>query len=147
MRAPSEAELRYLQPPKSTILPAEGASVEMQRFGPRPVIVATINGVGAYRFIVDTGATLVSMSGREARRLGIDYRLEGTPATSSTASGISAIYIVRLDRVKVGDIEMRNVRAAIHDGDFPARALLGMSFLNRVELRRDGDVLELRQKF
>lgn len=109
-------------------------------------VLGSINGYPV-DFIVDTGATLVSMSAREARRLGIDYRVVGTPGRSSTASGMAAIYVVNLDRVRVGDIVLRNVQAAVHDGDFPPSALLGMSFLGRLNMHQDGPVLELQQKF
>ena len=110
------------------------------------LVVGSINGF-PINFIVDTGATLVSMSGREARRLGIDYRAVGTPGMYSTASGLDKIYVVRLDRVKIGEIELRNVQAAIHEGDFPPATLLGMSFLSRLTMRQDGQVLELQKKF
>ena len=110
------------------------------------LVLGSINGYPV-KFIVDTGATLVSLSGREAKRLGIDYRVVGTPGQSSTASGIEKIYTVNLDRVKVGDIELRNVLGAVHDGDFPPAALLGMSFLSRLNMRQDGQVLELELKY
>ena len=110
------------------------------------VVLGSINGFPV-KFIVDTGATLVSLSGREAKRLGIDYRVVGTPGRSSTASGVEKIYVVNLDKVKVGDIEIRNVRGAVHDGDFPPATLLGMSFLSRLTMRQDGLVLELEKKF
>lgn len=45
-----------------------------------------------------------------------------------TASGKETVYIVELDTVKVGDIELRNVTAAVHDSDFPDVILLGNSF-------------------
>ena len=110
------------------------------------VVLGSINGFPV-KFIVDTGATLVSLSGREAKRLGIDYRVVGTPGQSSTASGVEKIYVVNLTKVKVGDIEIRNVRGAVHDGDFPPATLLGMSFLSRLTMRQDGQVLELEKKF
>ena len=110
------------------------------------VVLGSINGFPV-KFIVDTGATLVSLSGREAKRLGIDYRVVGTPGRSSTASGIEKIYVVNLDKVKVGDIEIRDVRGAVHDGDFPPATLLGMSFLSRLTIRQDGQVLELEKKY
>ena len=127
--------------------PPEQATV---RIWPTPnrmyLVVGSINGYPV-DFIVDTGATLVSLSGREARRLGIDYRVVGTPGQSSTASGIDPIFLVNLDRVRVGDIELRNVRGAVHDGEFPPATLLGMSFLGRVSMRQDGPVLELKKRF
>ena len=110
------------------------------------LVTGSINGFPV-KFIVDTGATLVSLSGREAKRLGIDYRVVGTPGYSSTASGIEKIYLVTLNKVRVGDIELRNVEGAVHDGDFPPSALLGMSFLGRLTMRQDGQVLELEKKY
>lgn len=110
------------------------------------LVTGSINGFPV-NFIVDTGATLVSLSGREAKRLGIDYRVVGTPGYSSTASGIEKIYLVKLNKVRVGDIELRNVEGAVHDGDFPPAVLLGMSFLGRLSLRQDGQVLELEKKY
>jgi aspartyl protease family protein len=110
------------------------------------VVLGSINGYPV-KFIVDTGATLVSMSGREAKRLGIDYRVTGRRGRSTTASGITEIFTVTLDRVKVGDIELRNVRGAVHDGDFPPATLLGMSFLSRLNMRQDGQALELELKY
>jgi aspartyl protease family protein len=98
------------------------------------------------RFVVDTGASLISMNERQARRIGLNYRLEGDRASSSTASGVDPIYVVNLDRVRVGDIELRDVPAAVHRGDFPQTILLGNSFLRRISLRREGRMLELHQK-
>ena len=109
-------------------------------------VLGSINGYPV-DFVVDTGATLVSMSGREAKRLGIDFRVTGRRGQSTTASGVAEIFLVTLDRVKVGDIELRNVRGAVHDGDFPPATLLGMSFLSRLKMRQDGQVLELELKY
>ena len=106
----------------------------------------SINGFPV-QFIVDTGATLVSMSRNQAKRLGIDYRIEGQPAVSTTASGLSRIYRVRLKRIKVGEIELRDVEAAVHDGNFPPVTLLGMSFLSRLDIQRASGALELKRKY
>jgi aspartyl protease family protein len=102
----------------------------------------SING-RAMEFVVDTGATLVSINAGQARRLGIDFRVTGEPAVSQTAAGPARVYLVRFDRVRLGDIELRNVGGAVHDGDFPEVALLGMSFLGQLDLRREGLMLEL----
>lgn len=109
-------------------------------------VTGSINGYPV-DFLVDTGATLVAMNRNQARRLGIDHRVEGEPGMSSTASGLARTWYVTLDRVRVGDIALRNVKAAVLDGDFPTEVLLGMSFLNRVDMRRDGRLLELRKKY
>ncbi|HLA75936.1 MAG TPA: TIGR02281 family clan AA aspartic protease [Gammaproteobacteria bacterium] len=108
--------------------------------------VGSINGL-PINFMVDTGATFISMNGNEARRLGIDYRLTGQPARTSTASGIEQAYHVKLQRVRVGDIELRDIDALVLDGAFPTEVLLGMSFLGRLEIQHAGKVMELRKKY
>jgi aspartyl protease family protein len=104
-----------------------------------------INGF-SMNFVVDTGATLVAMNSHEARRLGINYRIDGREGLAQTASGTAKIYLVNLERVRVGDIEIRNVRGAVHEGDHPPMVLLGNSFLNELNLKRDGRVMELHEK-
>lgn len=98
-------------------------------------------------FIVDTGATWVSMNEHQARRLGIDFRYQGTPEAMSTANGVVKVYKVTLDTVKVGDITAHNVTAAVHEGSSPEIILLGMSFLGQVDMQHKGDMLELRKKY
>ena len=106
----------------------------------------SINGYPV-QFMVDTGATLVSMNRQQAKRLGIDYRVEGEPAVSTTASGYSKIYLVNLKRVKIGEIELNNIKAAVHDGNFPPITLLGMSFLGQLDMLSTGGGLELSRKY
>jgi aspartyl protease family protein len=109
-------------------------------------ISGSINGTHV-PFVVDTGATLVSMNGNIAKKLGIDFKLEGKEAYSNTASGKDKVYIVKLKKVKVGDIELHNVEGAVHEGNFPITTLLGMSFLGKLDMKREGRVLELHKKY
>lgn len=104
----------------------------------------TINGM-AVRFLVDTGATSIAMSATEAKRLGINY-LAGTRTTSQTAAGVVPVYLVRLDSVRVGDITANDVEAVVIENNTMTVALLGMSFLNRVEMRREGVTMTLMQR-
>ncbi len=98
------------------------------------------------RFLVDTGATLVSLSVADARRMGIDY-LSGQRGYSLVADGRKvASYRVKLDSVTLGDITIFGVEASIGEGDIGA-ALLGMSFLSRTEMRREGQVLTLTKRY
>ena len=106
----------------------------------------SINGMPV-GFLVDTGATWVAISAQEARRLGIDYRVEGEPGSAVTASGISRAYLVTLDRVTVGGLTLRNVKAAVLPGNLPHIPLLGMSFLGRLHMENDGRSLRLRKKY
>lgn len=107
--------------------------------------VGSING-RPVNFLVDTGATAIAMSANEARRLGIAFRVEGEPVGVSTASGVVKGHRVTLDRVGVGDLTLRNVEALIIAGERPEQVLLGMTFLNRVEMRQDGTMMVLRAK-
>lgn len=107
-------------------------------------ISGSINGFST-RFLVDTGATHIAMNRNEARRMGINYRLEGLSGQTSTASGITKAWYVTLDRVRVGGIEIRDVSAAVIDGDFPVETLLGNSFLSRLDMARNGRLMELRK--
>jgi aspartyl protease family protein len=104
-----------------------------------------VNG-GTVRFLVDTGATQVSLSSADAGRLGIDYR-KGQPALMGTANGTTIAYRVTLNTVRIGDIEVNNVDAAVLEGSQMPFALLGMSFLNRMEMKREGQVMVLTRRF
>ena len=99
------------------------------------------------KFLVDTGASSVAMNRNTAKKLGIDFRYKGTPGWANTANGPVKTYRVKLDSVRVGEIELTNVQGAVLDGSSPRYILLGMSFLNRVEMQRDGELLLLRKKW
>lgn len=103
-----------------------------------------ING-GAVRFVVDTGATSIALPARDAARLGLDYR-KGQPGLTQTAAGLVAVYRLRLDSVRVGGIELTSVEAVVIEQGLDI-ALLGMSFLNRVEMRNEGQVMTLTRRF
>lgn len=104
-----------------------------------------INGE-ATRFLVDTGATFVTLSGRKARSLDIDYR-RGIPGTAQTASTIVTVWQIRLDSINVGGIEVLNVDATVIAGDQPPDVLLGNSFLKHTRMHNAGSVLELKKRF
>ena len=108
------------------------------------VVDGAING-SPIRFLVDTGATSVALPGAEARRLGIDY-LKGPTSYTKTANGRVRVYVVRLDTVRLGGIELAGVDAVVIEQGLDT-ALLGMSFLNRVEMRRDGPTMTLIRRF
>jgi aspartyl protease family protein len=108
-------------------------------------IEGAVNRV-ALRFLVDTGATMVSLPQREADRLGLDYRA-GRRGSSHTANGIATVYLVKLDSIRIGEIELHGVDALVHEGPGLEQALLGMSFLNRVNMQRDGETMTLIQRF
>jgi len=97
-------------------------------------------------FMVDTGATFIAMNAPQAKRLGIQYRMEGQPVTTNTASGTAMGYQVTLQRVRLGEIELRDIDAIVLEGNSPTEVLLGMSFLGRLEMQHSGQVMQLKSK-
>jgi aspartyl protease family protein len=108
------------------------------------VTQGAING-NPVRFLVDTGATSIALPGRDAERLGIDYR-KGARGMSQTANGPVAVYRVVFDSVRLGGIELRMVEGVVIEQGLDI-ALLGMTFLNRVEMKRDGETMTLIRRF
>jgi len=106
----------------------------------------SING-HSVRVLVDTGASTVAMSSVEAERLGIDYEREGIPVGVSTAAGLSRGHAVKLHQVKVGSIALSNVGAVVIEGNSPPQVLLGMTFLSRVAMEHEGNILRLKARY
>jgi aspartyl protease family protein len=103
-----------------------------------------VNG-GAVRFLVDTGATTIALPAADAKRLGINY-LKGDQGLVQTANGSASAYRVKLDTVRLGDITLNGVDAVVLEGGLTT-PLLGMSFLNRTEMKRDGETMVLTKRF
>lgn len=124
----------------------------------QPAQISIAKGIGGHfwvagsiggrtvQFLVDTGATAVAMNENAAKRLGIDYRVEGQPMVVNTASGTAQAWSIKLDSVKIGGIEVLGVEAAVVAGEAPTEVLLGMSFLNRVRWREEQGMLLLESK-
>ena len=105
---------------------------------------ATVNG-RSVRFLVDTGASLTMLSRADAQRVGLDYR-GGAPANVTTANGVVNGWQVSLDSVSVGETTVRDVDAVVVDNDTLPVGLLGMNFLNRFDMHRQGSTLLLRRR-
>ncbi|RZI41248.1 TIGR02281 family clan AA aspartic protease [Herbaspirillum sp. HC18] len=121
------------------------ASVTLQADGQGHYMVnGQING-GAVRMLLDTGATMIAMPASDAVRLGIDYK-KGAVSYMNTANGVVPAYKVKLNTVKVGDVEINQVDAVVQEQGLPI-ILLGMSFLNRTEMRREGEQMVLTKRF
>ena len=82
--------------------------------------------------MVDTGASMVALTYDDARRAGIYPRDSDFTGRSSTANGIARFAPVDIDRVSIGGIEVRNVRAAVMEDGKLETSLLGMSYLSKV---------------
>jgi len=103
-----------------------------------------INGKMA-QFMVDTGASAVSMSITDADRMGIDYK-SGRPVQLSTANGSIMGWQTSLASVRVGDVEVFNVPAVVAPREMPF-ILLGNSFLTRFQMNRTNEEMVLTRRF
>jgi aspartyl protease family protein len=126
--------------------PAAAASYAVVPTNDRGDLVADgeVNGMPV-RFAVDTGATFVTLPAREASRLGLDYH-NGQKLVMETANGNVSAYRLKLDTVRVGGVAVHTVDAVITEGDSLPVALLGMSFLNRTDMKREGTILTLTKR-
>jgi len=107
---------------------------------------ADVNGI-SMKFMVDTGASLVTISSGDAKRAGINY-LAGQKAMLQTANGTMSAYRVKLDTVRLGEITLNNVDGVVVEGNVMGEhGLLGMSFLNRLNMRREGSTMTLTRSF
>ena len=101
-------------------------------------LTAEVNGAPV-RFVVDTGASEMVLTRRDAERAGLDPAGLVYLGQARTANGTVATATVTLDSVRIGPVEDRGVRALVNRGEMDV-SLLGMSYLNRfeaIEMRRD----------
>lgn len=103
-----------------------------------------INGRST-QFMVDTGATSIAMSAEEARRLGLAFE-NGPKIYGNTANGPVTGYRVTLTSVRIQDVEVHNVEAAVLPLPMP-HILLGNTFLTRFQMKRENDTLTLTRRF
>ena len=92
--------------------------------------------------MLDTGATDVAIPQELAERLKLE---KGPGVRLSTANGLSEGYRTRIDRLQLGDIVLRDVRALVAPGLGGTQVLLGMSALKQLEFSQKGGTLVLRQ--
>jgi aspartyl protease family protein len=95
--------------------------------------------------MVDTGATSIAMSAEEARRLGLAFE-NGPKIYGNTANGPVTGYRVTLTSVRIQDVEVHNVEAAVLPLPMP-HILLGNTFLTRFQMKRENDTLTLTRRF
>jgi aspartyl protease family protein len=105
----------------------------------------TVNGLPV-RFMVDTGASLVSLPSSVARQAGVDLS-HATPVVINTANGHARAQRVVINSLKLGQIRANLVEALVVDDAALSQPLLGMSFLNRTNMLREGDTLVLTQRY
>jgi aspartyl protease family protein len=106
-------------------------------------VQGSING-HVMQFLVDTGATSVSISVAEAERMRLDYKA-GQQIRVNTANGVSPAWRVRLSSIRMGDVEVYDVEAVVVPTPLPF-GLLGNSFLTRFQMTRQNDLMVLEKR-
>jgi len=96
-------------------------------------------------FMLDTGATAIALSADDAQRIGLDYS-KGQRVLMNTANGTATGYKLRLQSVRVGDVEVYDIDAIVSPQGMPY-VLLGNSFINRFSMRRDADQMVLEKRY
>jgi len=104
-----------------------------------------INGA-ALKFLIDTGATTVALNSGDAKFAKIDYK-KGEPVLVSTANGVVTAYRVTIANLKIGGITLSQVEGSVLEGGFPSVVLMGMSALNRMEVKHQGSTMTLTKKY
>ena len=87
------------------------------------------------------------MSSTQAKRLGINYKLDGKPTWVSTASGVEPAVKIVIDKVTISGVTVRSVEGLVIEGEEPSTPLLGMSYLNRFQIIDDGHMIRLKRKY
>lgn len=128
-------------------------SVQTLVSGDKQIVTLVRNPYGHYRasgyinnreveFMVDTGATTVAVPASLEAQLGLQ---RGVPIEVRTANGTVRAFLTRLDSVRLGTIELHDVKATINPSLDGNEILLGMSFLKQLEFTQRGDSLILSQ--
>lgn len=130
---------RRQNPNQSLSSTVDEVVLKRNRYG-HYVAPGAINGQPVV-FLLDTGATRVSIPAGLASRLGLK---RGAPGIANTANGQVTVYSTTLDSVSLGGITQQGVRGSINPGMDGEEILLGMTFLKHLELVQRGDTLLLR---
>ncbi len=136
--------------------PAPPAKHAVKKRSKETTLVVKANPLGGYdsmgeingkavHFIIDTGATYVSLSKATADKLRLKYS-KTKPIRMQTASGQDRSYLTKIRTISIGDIVLHDVPAAISTHDYPEHPLLGMSFLGQLDISQRGNQMSLRKR-
>ena len=121
-----------------------GGEVRLERSGDSHFYADTEVDGTSIRMMVDSGASIVALTRRDAEAIGIDVDRLPVGGMARTAGGDVPMRTVMLDSVEVDGIEVRGVQAAVVDADMGV-SLLGQSFLSKLDaVNVEGDTMTLR---
>jgi len=143
--AGSRSTVQLGQAPVSVVSRGSGSQRVVLVADPRGHFVqqGQINGQ-PMEFMVDTGASTIALGQAQAQRLGLDYR-SGQPVRMNTANGIAQGWRLRLDSVRLGDVQVFGVEAVVMSQPMPY-VLLGNNFLNYFQMTRTPDQMVLEKR-
>jgi len=147
VRISQKAQLEQGSETVSGVEPSQVAIVQPERDEPLPVIGrkarlkmddrghfvtdARMNGRNV-EVLVDTGATTVAINNKTARKLGIILNASDFKHAVNTANGQTLAAAATIDSIRIGNVTVNNVQAAVLDDDALQVTLLGMSFLKEL---------------
>lgn len=135
-------DIRRQTLPHKPVTTANGTEIRAAEDG-HYYIDTTVNGTNV-RFVVDTGATNIVLTERDARRIGLNPDTLAYTGRASTANGMVLTAPVRLKSFLLGPFKDEDVRAMVNGGDLDT-SLLGMSYLSLFEMTLTQDRLILRR--
>ena len=128
----------------SSIPDKNGGEVRLERDRDSHFYVDAIVNGASVRMMVDSGASIIALTRRDAEAIGIDVDSLPEAGSANTAGGVVPIRPVELNSVGVDGLTVVSVQAAVIDADMPA-SLLGQSFLSRLQsVQVEGDTMTLR---
>lgn len=107
-------------------------------------VTGAVNGQLA-DFVVDTGASYVTMSPQQAKALRLDFS-HARKIMMNTANGKATAHVFTVKSIRIGGIELHDVDAAVMDNLASSKILLGMSFLNHVDMKHGPGLMVLRER-
>ena len=125
----------------ATVTTGDNPEVRLQRNRHGHYVASgSINGQ-AVEFILDTGATDVSIPASIAYKLGLK---RGRAMTYQTANGVITAWQTTVDTIQLGALQLGPIRASINPRDSSGAVLLGMSFLKHLDFSQRGNTLTLK---
>ena len=136
-----DASLEARHNPNRLLEVAPGAELVLKRsVDGHYIFPGTING-RRVTFLLDTGATLVSVPAHLASELGL---APGARQRSLTANGVVETRAAQIDALAFGPFDLRDIPASLNPGMLSDHVLLGMSVLKHLEFTQRGGTLILR---
>lgn len=134
--------IRRAAAPADPVVTAAGIEVPVASDG-HFYVTALVNGAKV-RFVIDTGASTIVLTERDAERAGFDPAGLTFVGSAQTANGVVSIAPVRIASFVLGDMTDTDVAASVNGGELDT-SLLGMSYLSEYQMTVSRDRLVLKR--